>query len=55
VREVARAAGGLTDRVAPWLLSDPEALVGRVVHEPLREQIQVPIDEQAIVEYYSGV
>ena len=55
VRESAQIASELTERVAPWLLADHEALVGRVVREPARDEIQAPIDEQAIVEFYSRV
>ena len=55
VRQSAQTASELTDRVAPWLLADHEALVGRVLREPARAEIQAPIDEQAIVEFYSRV
>ena len=55
MRQSAQTASELTDRVAPWLLADHEALVGRVVREPARAEIQAPIDEQAIVEFYSRV
>jgi small subunit ribosomal protein S4 len=39
--------------VAPWLSLDPRALGGRVVSLPSREQIDTPLKEQLIVEYYS--
>jgi small subunit ribosomal protein S4 len=55
VRVAAQQASELTDRVAPWLLADHEALVGRIVREPARAEIQAPVDEQAIVEFYSRV
>lgn len=55
VRRSAQDASELTERIAPWLLADHEALVGRIVREPAREEIQAPIDEQAIVEFYSRV
>ncbi len=55
VRPSAHLASELTERVAPWLLADHEALVGRVLREPARDEIQAPIDEQAIVEFYSRV
>ena len=55
VRPVAQEASELTERVAPWLLSDSEALVGRVLRDPERPEIQAPIDEQLIVEFYSRV
>jgi small subunit ribosomal protein S4 len=55
VRPAAQLATELTDRVAPWLLADTDGLVGRVLHEPERSEIQVPLDEQLIVEFYSRV
>jgi small subunit ribosomal protein S4 len=55
VRPVSEAASELTARVAPWLLADQEALVGRVVREPDRGEIAAPIEEQLIVEFYSRV
>lgn len=39
--------------VPNWLSLDSEALSGRVLSLPTREQIDVPIDEQLIVEFYS--
>ena len=55
VRPAAELATELTDRVAPWLLADTDALVGRVLREPERGEIQAPVEEQLIVEYYSRV
>jgi small subunit ribosomal protein S4 len=55
VGEAARLAAELIDRVPAWLLADHEALVGRVVRDPHRDEIQVPLDEQLIVEFYSRV
>ncbi|HEU0024766.1 MAG TPA: 30S ribosomal protein S4, partial [Thermoleophilaceae bacterium] len=55
VRPAAQLASELTDRVPAWLLADQEALVGRVVREPHRDEIQTPVDEQLIVEFYSRV
>ncbi len=55
VRVAARLASELTGRVAPWLLVDQETLVGRVVRDPHRDEIQAPVDEQLIVEFYSRV
>jgi small subunit ribosomal protein S4 len=55
IRAVAQEASELSELVAPWLLSDLEALVGRVVRLPLRAEIQAPIEDQKIVEYYSRV
>ncbi len=39
--------------VPEWLSLDVENLSGRVVSLPTREQIDVPVAEQLIVEYYS--
>ena len=55
VRPAAEQATALTERVAPWLLADTDALVGRVLREPERGEIQAPIEEQLIVEFYSRV
>lgn len=51
----AHAATELIDRVPPWLLADHEALVGRVQQVPSRGEIQAPVEEHLIVEYYSRV
>ena len=55
VRPAAGAATELIDRVPAWLLADHDALVGRVLREPQRSEIQAPIEEQLIVEFYSRV
>jgi small subunit ribosomal protein S4 len=55
VRPAAGAATDLIDRVPAWLLADHDALVGRVLREPRRTEIQAPIEEQLIVEFYSRV
>jgi small subunit ribosomal protein S4 len=55
VRVAAELATELTERVAPWLLADTDALVGRVLREPARGEIQAPVEEQLIVEFYSRV
>ena len=55
VRQAAHLASELTDRVPGWLLVDQEALVGRVVRDPHRDEIQAPVNEQLIVEFYSRV
>ncbi len=36
-----------------WLDADPASLSGRVLHVPSREEIDLSINEQLIVEYYS--
>ncbi len=43
---------GKTD-VPGWLSLDPKGLVGRVVSVPARSELDVVLDEQLIVEYYS--
>ena len=55
VRPVAQDASELTALIAPWLLSDQENLVGRVVRVPQRGEIAVPVEEHLIVEFYSRV
>ncbi len=55
VRHAAREASELTAVLPGWLLVDQEALVGRVVRDPHRDEIQAPVDEQLIVEFYSRV
>ena len=55
VRAKATEAGELAELIPPWLLSDTEALIGRVVRLPQRDEIQAPIEEQMIVEFYSRV
>ncbi len=55
VRDRATEAGDLAERVPPWLLADTEALIGRVVRLPQRDEIQAPIEDQMIVEFYSRV
>lgn len=37
----------------PWVSVDPEKLEGRVLSEPMRENIDYPIEETQIVELYS--
>ncbi len=39
--------------VAKWLEMDPASLTGRVMHLPSREEIDLSINEQLIVEYYT--
>jgi small subunit ribosomal protein S4 len=55
VRPIAQGSGELVDLVPSWLLTDQEALIGRVVSLPARAEIQVPLEEQMIVEFYSRV
>jgi small subunit ribosomal protein S4 len=53
VRPVAAESAELLARVAPWLETDPDALVGRVLRVPVREDVVVPVDEQLVVEHFS--
>jgi small subunit ribosomal protein S4 len=39
--------------VPQWLEVDVEKMTGRVVGEPVREDIELPIEEHLIVEWYS--
>jgi small subunit ribosomal protein S4 len=53
VRPAAADAAELLARVAPWLETDPDGLTGRVLRDPVREDVYVPIDEQLVVEHFS--
>jgi small subunit ribosomal protein S4 len=53
VRPVAFDAAELLARVAPWLETDPDALVGRVLRSPTRADVDMPVDEQLVVEHFS--
>jgi small subunit ribosomal protein S4 len=53
VRPTAAEAVELLARVAPWLETDPDGLVGRVLRNPVREDVHLPIDEQLVVEHFS--
>ncbi|MBU6428132.1 MAG: 30S ribosomal protein S4 [Cyanobacteria bacterium REEB65] len=46
-------AAGTAARVPNWLAADHDQLVGKVLSVPTREEIDSPIKEQLIVEYYS--
>ncbi|MBM3269174.1 MAG: 30S ribosomal protein S4 [Candidatus Sericytochromatia bacterium] len=46
-------ATGVAARVPNWLTTDHDILVGKVLAKPAREEIDSPIKEQLIVEYYS--
>lgn len=56
-REIARLkelVEALTGRTVPaWLQLDVEALNGKVLRKPTREEIDTPIAEQMIIEHYS--
>lgn len=53
VRTTAAESVELLARVAPWLETDPDGLVGRVLRNPERADISVPVDEQLVVEHFS--
>jgi small subunit ribosomal protein S4 len=44
---------GTVARVPNWLTADAENLTGKILTQPMREEIDSPIKEQLIVEYYS--
>ena len=50
-KDIAEANKGIS--VPAWLEGDAEKLSGKVVEIPLREQIDVPVNETLIVELYS--
>lgn len=39
--------------VPPWLEADHENFTGRVLHAPSRDEIDAPVEEQLIIEFYS--
>ena len=54
VQDAARQLDGIAHRTPPqWLELDKENIVGKVIGQPSREDIDLPINEQLIVEYYS--
>ncbi len=61
VREKSRKAGAIVEalettagrRVPEWLSLDAEAMSGRVLAVPTREQIDTQVNEALIVEFYS--
>ncbi len=50
-KDLAELAGGRKN--PDWLEVDLDGLRGKVVRIPAREEIDVPVDEQLIVEHYS--
>lgn len=40
-------------KLSPWLEFDAEALKGKFLHRPAREDIMVPVNELQVIEYYS--
>ncbi len=39
--------------VPPWLEADHENFTGRLLHTPARDEIEIPVEEQLIIEFYS--
>ena len=39
--------------IPTWLAFNPETMSGNVVTVPIREQIEVPVNEQLVVEFYA--
>ncbi|MBE0428923.1 MAG: 30S ribosomal protein S4 [Thermoleophilia bacterium] len=52
-RDAIREATDLTASVSPWLQADHDNLMGKILKYPEREEIDVPVQEQLIVELYS--
>jgi small subunit ribosomal protein S4 len=52
-RDTILAATDLVASVPAWLQADHENLAGKVVRAPERDEIDVPVQEQLIVELYS--
>ena len=50
-KDIVEANGGVA--VPAWMESSTETLSGKVNEKPLREQIDVPVNETLIVELYS--
>jgi small subunit ribosomal protein S4 len=48
-----RMAEVQAQRIPGWLQLDPATMTGRVVAVPTRQEIDTPVNEQLIVEYYS--
>ncbi|MEO6798053.1 MAG: 30S ribosomal protein S4 [Candidatus Dormibacter sp.] len=53
VEPLARDAISLRFRVPEWLAADHQALSGRVLHRPRRSEIDVPADENRVVEFFA--
>ncbi len=53
IEPVVRDATELVAAVPGWLEADHETLAGRVLREPERDEIDAPVDEKLIVEFYS--
>ena len=53
VAPVVQGALDLSGRVPAWLEADVDALGGRVLREPRRDEIPTPVEEQLIVEHFA--
>jgi small subunit ribosomal protein S4 len=53
IEPLVRDAISLGFLVPPWLVADLEALSGRVAHRPERSEIDVPADENRVVEFFA--
>ncbi len=53
IEPLVRDAISLGFLVPPWLVADHEALSGRVAHRPERREIDVPADENRVVEFFA--
>jgi small subunit ribosomal protein S4 len=53
VEPLAREAVEMSPGPPVWLSLDAEALAGRVLRPPDRQDVQVPFDEQVVIEFYS--
>ena len=53
VAAAAREAAADIGRVPAWLEADHEALAGRVLRTPQREEIAMPVTEQLVIERYA--
>ena len=51
LKENAEAAAARA--IPTWLAFNPETMSGNVVTVPIREQIEVPVNEQLVVEFYA--
>ncbi len=52
-KETIQEATELTASVSPWLQADHDNLAGKILKYPERDEIDVPVQEQLIVELYS--
>ena len=53
VEPLVRDAISLGFKIPEWLAADQQALTGKVAHRPQRGEIDVPADENRVVEFFS--